>query len=69
MERVEGWENIAEFFPYSEITVRKKFGPEMLATGVVFKSHIGRGKKRVVWSFPSLIKEYISKKQVRDGNV
>ena len=67
--RIETIEEIAAFFPYSAETVRKRIIPEMLEAGFAFKSHIGRGKSPLIWSFPSLIKGYISKKQSIDGKI
>jgi hypothetical protein len=69
MERVEGWENIAAFFPYNTEVVRKKFGPEMLDLGFVCKSYVGKGKHVMYWSFPKLIKLYICMKQAKEGRV
>jgi hypothetical protein len=64
---VQTWREIARYTPYSEVTLRKKYGPEMLKAGFAFKSNPGRAKRPMVWSFPSLIKAYISKKQSLDG--
>ncbi|MBN2845531.1 MAG: hypothetical protein JXQ25_06045 [Deltaproteobacteria bacterium] len=66
---VKGWEEIEKLFPHAPGTIRKKYGKEMFEAGVIFKSHIGPGKTPLVWSFPSLIKIFISKKQAQEGKV
>lgn len=69
-EHLEGWEEIAELFPMvTSQTVRKKYGKEMLAGAWAFKSHVGRGKKPKVWSFPSLVQKFIAKKQLDNKSV
>jgi hypothetical protein len=65
--RVEGWDAIALFFPYNINTIRRKFAKEMFAAGVIFKSHVGKNKSPMVWTFPSLLKSYISMKQAQEG--
>ena len=60
--RVETWENIAKYFPYSVHTVRKKFGREMFNLSIIFKSHKGRSKKPVVWGYPSMLMGYVREK-------
>jgi len=40
----------------------KKYGPEMLATGAVYKSKVGYRRTPVVWGFPDRIKKYIALK-------
>ncbi|MCK9276239.1 MAG: hypothetical protein M0P57_14260 [Syntrophales bacterium] len=64
-----GWDAIAEYFPYHTATVREKYGREMLEAGFVFKSHVGKGKAPRVWTYPSLIKSFVSMKQARNGRV
>ena len=56
------WDEIAGFFPLSRISVVKKYGPEMLATGAVYKSKVGHRRTPVVWGFPDRIKKYIALK-------
>ena len=68
-KQVKGWKNIAAYFPYHTDVVKRKFGREMLESGAVFKSHIGKGKEVLVWSFPSLIKAYIVLRQIKYGKV
>lgn len=59
---VQTWENIAKLTPYSEQTLRKRFGREMLSLGIVIKSHIGRSKRLIVWGWPSMIIGYFRQK-------
>jgi Holliday junction resolvasome RuvABC ATP-dependent DNA helicase subunit len=57
---VVGWDQIAEFTPFSTQTVIRKFGPEMLRLGFVLKSKTGRSKRPRVWAFPSQIMKYFT---------
>jgi hypothetical protein len=73
---LRGWEKIEALFPmYAPGTVRKKYGREMIKNGWVMKStesyaHKKGFKRRpVVWSFESLVKALISKKQHLQGYI
>lgn len=73
---LKGWEQIEALFPmYAPGTVRKKYGKEMLENGWIMKSHeavpVKGGYKRrpIVWSYESIVKAFISKKQYNKGKV
>ncbi|MHA1305374.1 MAG: hypothetical protein ACTSPI_16870 [Candidatus Heimdallarchaeaceae archaeon] len=59
---VKTWKEIAKYTPFHHQTLRKKYGEEMLAKGVVFKSRLGRKKHLTVWAFPSQIMKYFTLK-------
>lgn len=72
-EIIQGWDNIAKFFPYTASTVKVKHAPKMLRAGFVFKSNLdqpGRYKKApAVWTFKELIFLYLSTLQSKHGKV
>ena len=57
---VVGWDAIAKFTPFSTQTVIKKYRENMMDTGVIFKSKIGRSKRPRVWAFPSQVMKYFT---------
>ena len=57
---IVGWDAIAKFTPFSTQVVIKKFGKEMMNTGIVFKSRLGKSKRPRVWAFPFLIMKYFT---------
>ena len=62
---VQTWENIADLTPYTEQTLRKRFGKEMLSLHIVMKSHVGRSKRPIVWGWPNMIRQYFREKAKR----
>ena len=61
---VSTWEKIAEYTPFTEQVLRKRFGKEMLRLGVVFKNDMPGQKRRgpVVWGIVWNIERYIDLK-------
>jgi len=57
---VKTWKEIAKYTPFSEQTLMRKYGKEMLQRGVVHKNAIGRAKKVIVWAYPSQIIKYFT---------
>ena len=55
-----GWDQIAKLTPFSTQTVIRKFSKEMMRTGFVLKSQIGRSKRPRVWAFPSQVMKYFT---------
>jgi len=69
-KHIEGWKNVAKLFPMiSEETVRKKYGKEMLSGGWAFKTLRGKHKSPRIWAYPSIVKQFIAKKQIDQGYV
>jgi len=72
-EIIQGWDNIAKYFPYTPSTFKIKHAPAMLKAGFAFKSNLdlpGRYKKApTVWTFKELIFSYLSATQVKKGRV
>lgn len=69
--RVQGWEEIAEYFPFSSATLRRKYGQEMLDAGFLFRSKVcmeGEVKRRwVVWGWEYMIIMFQTMKQAQQG--
>ena len=61
------WPEIAKLTPYSEQTLRKRFGGEMVDLGIVVKDYLLRGKMRVqtMWAFPANVRRYFMEKAQR----
>ena len=57
---IVGWDEIAKLTPFSAQTVIKKYRENMMNTGIVLKSRIGRSKRPRVWAFPSQIIRYFT---------
>ncbi|MDY6893848.1 MAG: hypothetical protein SVO01_00295 [Thermotogota bacterium] len=69
-EPIEKWENIAKLFgPLSANTARRKYLGTMLREGFVFASYVGNTKRRLLWTYPSLVKAFISMVQAKNGKV
>ncbi len=64
-----GWAEIAKMSPYSEATLKRKFGKEMLRNGIVIKSYIGKVKRCVIWGYPQTIGDYFMQRQRLYGSV
>jgi len=64
---VGSWKRIAEYTPYKEQSLRKRFGKEMLALGVLFRNGMpGRKKKGpIIWGIVWCIEEYCRFKGTR----
>ena len=54
------WEKIAEYTPFKEQSLRKRFGKEMKALGVLHKNEMPGRKKRgqVIWGVVWQIENY-----------
>ena len=61
------WEKIAEYTPFTEQVLRKRFGKEMLTLGVVFKNNMPGRKRRgqIIWGIVWNIEKYMSLKAKR----
>ena len=69
-ECVVGWKEIDKFFPMIHPdTVKKKYHKEMLSGGWVFKTRRGKYSSPRIWAWPSLVKQFIAKKQIDQGYV
>jgi hypothetical protein len=47
INRIEGWDAIAEYFPYTANTFKSHHAPRMLKLGYAFKSHVDDKVTRV----------------------
>ena len=60
MSRVlKGWREIAACTPFSESTVRKKYGPNMIEVRAVYRSRLGRQKRWTYWTTENLLTIYL----------
>lgn len=64
-----GWAEIAKHTPFSESTIRKKFKPAMIKSGIVFKSRLGRGKRPTWWTTESLLLRFFMASREDDGEL
>ena len=65
---VSTWEKIAEYTPFTEQVLRKRFGKEMLALGVIYKYNMPKRMNRgnVIWGIVWKIEKFIDMK-ARNG--
>ena len=61
---VSTWPKIAEYTPFTEQVLRKRFGKEMKALGVVFRNDMpGRGNRgAIIWGIVWKIEKFIDMK-------
>ena len=64
---VSTWPGIAEYTPFTEQVLRKRFGKEMLALGVVFKGNMPKSKRPepIIWGVVWNIEKYMRMKAKR----
>lgn len=65
---IKTWKEIARYTPFSEQTLMRNYGKEMLAKGIVHKNVIGKAKKVIVWAYPSQIMKYFTIKSQKKYN-
>jgi hypothetical protein len=58
---IVGWDNIARFLVTSKRTAQSR-RTEMIEDNVLFTRLVGQAKKKIVFSYPSLLKAWLMKK-------
>lgn len=66
---VVGWEEIAFHTPFSADVMRKRYGKEMLNSGYVFRTHIGKSKRPRVWAYLSMVKIFFAVLQSKNKRI
>lgn len=67
---LRGWKEISQMTPFSEETLRKKYGPGMIKACAVYRSRLGRQKRLTYWSTENLIERYFIKlANINDGEI
>ena len=57
---VKTWKEICKLTPFSDQTLQRKYGPQMIREGVVLKDRIGKARTMTVWAYPEVVKRYFT---------
>jgi len=62
-ELITTWDGISKYTPFTGQTLRKNYGREMKAAGVVFFARRRKNKTLTVCAYPSVVMRYCALRQ------